>query len=152
MFKLSFRDLRAHLGRYILTFVAVAIGVAFIGGVLTLTDTMTRTFDDLFADINEGTDAWARGEGAFEAGFEGGGTEMRPRVDESLKDQIDQVDGVAESEASVTGYTRLIDKDGEAYGDPVADLDLGDALLGDDADAVDLAGLGHELLGRLEVE
>lgn len=118
MFKLSFRDLRAHLGRYILTFVAVAIGVAFIGGVLTLTDTMTRTFDDLFADINEGTDAWVRGEGAFDTGFEGGGTEMRPRIDSSLTEQIDQVDGVAESEASVTGYTRLIDKDGEPYGDP----------------------------------
>lgn len=118
MFKLSFRDLRSHVGRYILTFVAVAIGVAFIGGILTLTDSMTRTFDDLFADINEGTDAWVRGEGAFDTGFEGGNTEMRPRIDASLVDTILGVDGVAEAEGSITGYTRLIDKDGEPYGDP----------------------------------
>ena len=118
MFKLSFRDLRAHVGRYVLTFVAVAIGVAFIGGILTLTDSMTRTFDDLFADINEGTDAWVRGEGAFDTGFEGGNTEMRPRIDASLVDQIADVDGVAEAEGSITGYARLIDKDGEPYGDP----------------------------------
>jgi len=118
VFKLSFRDLRSHVGRYILTFIAVAIGVAFIGGVLTLTDTMTRTFDDLFADINEGTDAWVRGEGAFETGFEGGGTVARPRIDASLVDQIAAVDGVAQVEGSVTGYTRLIDKDGEPYGNP----------------------------------
>jgi putative ABC transport system permease protein len=118
MFKLSFRDLRSHMGRYILTFVAVAIGVAFIGGILTLTDSMTRTFDDLFSDINEGTDAWVRGEGAFETGFEGGGTEMRPRIDASLVDEVTSVDGVAEAEGSVTGYARLIDKEGEPYGDP----------------------------------
>ncbi|HEY8545702.1 MAG TPA: FtsX-like permease family protein, partial [Acidimicrobiales bacterium] len=118
MFKLAFRDLRAHVGRYILTFVAVAIGVAFIGGILTLTDSMTRTFDDLFADINEGTDAYVRGEGAFETGFEGGNTVMRPRIDASLVDDITAIDGVAAAEGSVGGYTRLIDKDGEPYGNP----------------------------------
>jgi putative ABC transport system permease protein len=118
MLKLSLRDLRAHIGRYVLTFIAVAIGVAFIGGVNTLTDTITRTFDDLFADANEGTDAWVRGEGQFEADANFGGQEQRPRIDESLADEIAQVSGVAATEAWVQGYTRVIDKDGDAFGNP----------------------------------
>jgi putative ABC transport system permease protein len=118
MLKLSLRDLRAHLGRYVLTFLAVAIGVAFIGGVTTLTDTITRTFDDLFADVNQGTDAQVRGVGRFETGAEFGGSEQRPRIDESLVDRVAEVDGVAEADANVQGYTRLIDKDGDPVGNP----------------------------------
>jgi putative ABC transport system permease protein len=118
MLKLSLRDIRAHLGRYALTFLAVAIGVAFIGGILTMTDTITRTFDDLFADVNAGTDAQVRGEGQFEASAEMGGSEMRPRIDESLVDDVLDVDGVADAEAYVQGYARLIDKDGDPVGNP----------------------------------
>jgi putative ABC transport system permease protein len=118
MLKLSLRDLRAHVGRYVLTFVAVAIGVAFMGGVLTLTDTITRTFDDLFADANEGTDAVVRGEAQFSVGAELGGGEMRPRIDASLLDQVSAVPGVATAEPSVFGYSRVIGKDGEPYGNP----------------------------------
>jgi putative ABC transport system permease protein len=118
MLKLSLRDVRAHIGRYVLTFLAVAIGVAFIGGVTTLTDTITRTFDDLFADVNEGTDAVVRGPAQFEVGGEFGGGEQRPRIDESVVDRVKEVDGVAEAEASITGYTQLIDEDGEPFGNP----------------------------------
>jgi len=118
MFKLSLRDLRAHVGRYLLTFLAVAIGIAFIGGVLTLTDSMTATFDDLFADIFKGTDAQVRGEEAFTAGQEAGGEVQRPRIDADLIDKVREVDGVAEAEGSVQGFTQVIDKDGDPYGDP----------------------------------
>jgi putative ABC transport system permease protein len=118
MLKLSLRDVRSHIGRYVLTFLAVAIGVAFIGGVTTLTDTITRTFDDLFADANDGTDAVVRGPEQFEIGAEFGGTAQRPRIDASVVDQVREIDGVAEAEAYVQGYTRLIDKDGDPYGNP----------------------------------
>lgn len=120
MLKLSLRDLRAHVGRYILTFVAVAIGVAFVSGIGTLTDTITRTFDDLFADVNAGTDAWVRGEGQFEAQAFAGGQEQRPRIPaEPVVDVIDNdVEGVAEVEPYVQGYTRLIDTEGDAVGNP----------------------------------
>jgi putative ABC transport system permease protein len=118
MLKLSLRDVRAHVGRYVLTFLAVAIGVAFIGGVTTLTDTITRTFDDLFADVNDGTDAVVRGEAQFEVGADFGGAEQRPRIDESVVDDVTAVDGVAEAEAFVQGYTRLIDENGDPFGNP----------------------------------
>ena len=116
MFKLSVRDLRAHVGRYVLTFIAVAIGVAFVGGVLTLTNTLTRTFDDLFADVFEGTDAAVRGPGQFEGPAQMGGQEQRPRIPESLLEQVLAVDGVAEAEPYVQGYTQVIDRDGDPVG------------------------------------
>ena len=49
----------AHLvrGAFWLTFLAVTIGVGFVAGVITLTDTISRTFDDLFADIARGNGA-----------------------------------------------------------------------------------------------
>lgn len=49
MLTLALRDLRAHAGRYVLTFLAAVIGVGFVAGVITLTDTISRTVDDLFA-------------------------------------------------------------------------------------------------------
>jgi putative ABC transport system permease protein len=116
MLKLSLRDLRSHIARYIFTFVAVAIGVAFMGGVLTLTDTINRAFDDLFSDVNEGTDAVVRGEGQFEVDAGMGGGEMRPRIDASLIDIVDRSEGVAASEPRVQDFARIIDKDGDAYG------------------------------------
>ncbi len=118
MFKLSLRDLRAHVGRYVLTFLAVAIGVCFVSGVITLTDTISRTFDDLFAGLNAGTDVAVRGTGQFELGAEFGGGIQRPRIAASLADRVAEVDGVAAAEAYVQGYARPIGPDGEPYGDP----------------------------------
>ena len=48
---------------------AVALGVAFMGGVLVLTDTMNRAFDDLFADVYHDTDAVVRSSQTFDSDF-----------------------------------------------------------------------------------
>ena len=116
--KLSRRDLRSHAGRYVLTFIAVAIGVGFVAGVVTLTDTISRTFDDMFRGYNAGTDVAVRGEGQFELGPEFGGGVARPRIDAGLVDEVAGLDGVAAAEAYVQGYTRPISADGEPYGNP----------------------------------
>ena len=55
---------------------------------------------------------------AFTGGMEEGGMTMRPRIDQSLVDQVKDVDGVAEAEGSIGGFTQVIDKEGEPYGDP----------------------------------
>jgi putative ABC transport system permease protein len=115
MLKLSLRDLRMHKARYILTFVAVAIGVTFMGGILTVTDTISRTFHDLISDVNEGTDAWVQGTQQFEAEFTG--IADRPRIDDSLAGPIDELDVVAASEGYVQGFTRILDSEGEPYGE-----------------------------------
>jgi putative ABC transport system permease protein len=51
MRKVALRGLLEHKWRLVTTLLAVALGVAFIGGVRILTDTMNRAFDDLFANV-----------------------------------------------------------------------------------------------------
>ena len=116
--KLSRRDLRAHAGRYVLTFLAVAIGVGFVSGVITLTDTVGRTYDDLFRGYNAGTDVAVRGEGQFELDAAFGGGVARPRIDATVADEVAGLPGVAAAESYVQGYTRPISADGEPYGNP----------------------------------
>ncbi|HEU0171647.1 MAG TPA: ABC transporter permease, partial [Acidimicrobiales bacterium] len=118
MLKLSLRDLRAHVGRYVLTFLAVTIGVGFVAGVVTLTDTISRTLDDLYAGLNRGTDVAVRGAGQFKLGPEFGGAVQRPRISDSLADEVTEVDGVAAAEGYLQGFARPIGPDGVPYGNP----------------------------------
>jgi putative ABC transport system permease protein len=116
MRKVALRGLLAHKVRLIATFLAVALGVAFVGGVLTLTDTMNRSFDDLFADVYEGTDAVVRSDRTIGGGFDEG--ETRASVDTALVDRVRQVDSVAVAEGGVEGFARIVDRDGDPVGDP----------------------------------
>ena len=56
MFRLTIKNLWAHKVRFALTGVAVVLGVAFMAGTMVLTDTMGKTFDNMFATSNAGTD------------------------------------------------------------------------------------------------
>src|SRR5262245_29109723 len=118
MARLSLRNLRGHVGRYVLTFLAVVIGVGFVAGVVTLTDTISRTFDDLFSGLNAGTDVAVRGKAQFDIAPQFGGGVARPRVRADLIERVRQVDGVAAAEGSVQGYARPIGPDGRPYGNP----------------------------------
>src|ERR1700754_138159 len=118
MLKLSLRDLRAHVGRYMLTFLAVTIGVGFVAGVITLTDTISHTLDDLYAGLNRGTDVAVRGAGQFKLNPEFSGAVQRPRVSAFLADEVAEVDGVAAAEDYLQGFTRPIGPDGVPYGNP----------------------------------
>ena len=116
MFKVTVKGLLAHKVRVAATALAVMLGVAFMAGTLVLTDTIGRTFDDLFGDVFEGTDAVVRREAAFSSP-EGQG-DQRGRVDASLVRTVAAVDGVAEADGTIQGYARLVDKEGEPVGDP----------------------------------
>ena len=118
MLRLSLRDLRAHVGRYLLTFLAVMLGVGFVAGVITLTDTISRTLDDLYAGLNRGTDVAVRGAGQFELGPEFGGAVQRPRIPAFLAADVAEVDGIAAAEGYLQGFTRPIGPDGVPYGNP----------------------------------
>lgn len=106
----------AHRFRLFATALAVALGVAFTAGTLVLTDTVTRTFDNLFGDIYRDTDVVVRGPEQFE-GPQGTGAQ-RPRVDAAVLEAVRDVDGVEVAEGQVLGYARLVGKDGEALGNP----------------------------------
>jgi putative ABC transport system permease protein len=116
MLRVTVKGLLAHKSRLAITALAVMLGVAFMAGTFVLTDTIRKTFDDLFGDVYKGTDAVARERAAF-SNPEGAG-DVRGRVDASLIDAVAGVDGVATAEGIIQGYTRIIDKNGNAMGDP----------------------------------
>ena len=115
MIRIVIEGLLARKLRLIATALAVTLGVAFMAGTLVLTDTISRTFNDLFATVYQGTDAVVRGTAAFSGPqFTG---EQRPLVNASLVQALSRVPGVAASEGAITGYARLVGKNGEALGD-----------------------------------
>src|SRR4051812_3348299 len=116
MWKTTLKGLLAHKARLVMTGLAVLLGVAFLAGTLVLTDTLGKTFDDVFSDVYKGTDAVVRGQAVFE-GTQNSGAQ-RPRVDATLVDGVRGVPGVAEAQGEVFGYARIVGKDGNALGNP----------------------------------
>ena len=56
MRKVALRGLRARPLRTILTALSVVLGVAMISGTYVLTDTINRSFSEVFSQANVGTD------------------------------------------------------------------------------------------------
>ncbi|MEE2033436.1 ABC transporter permease, partial [Rhodococcus chondri] len=54
--KVALRNLAAHKVRLALTVLSVVLGTAFITGSFVFTDTLQRTFDDIFGDVAQGVD------------------------------------------------------------------------------------------------
>ena len=116
MFRTTIKGLLAHKRRMFTTALAVTLGVAFMAGTLVLTDTIGKTFDDLFGDVYKNTDAVVRAETAFQGPDDSGA--RRGRVDAALVDAVRRVPGVTVAEGQVQGYARLVGKDGKAIGNP----------------------------------
>ena len=114
MLRTTVKGLLARKLRLLTTSLAVLLGVAFMSGTLVLTDTIGKTFDDLFADVNAGTDAYVRGSAVVESDF----GDQRPRVEASLVDSIADVEGVEAATGTIQGYTQILDPEGEPVGDP----------------------------------
>ena len=114
MLRTTVKNLAARKLRLLTTSLAVLLGVAFMAGTLVLTDTIGRTFDGLFTEVNAGTDAYVRGETAFRSDF----GDQRARLDAALVDTVKDVRGVAAAEGSVQAFAQVVDKKGEPIGDP----------------------------------
>src|ERR671913_71752 len=112
MLSLTIKEMRGHGRRLVGTAVAVFLGVAFLAGTLVLGDTLRSNFDDLFADVNAGTDVVVRN--ATDLGIEA--DEPRGLIDRSLVDEVAAVDGVATAEPQIEGLGQLLGADGDAVG------------------------------------
>src|SRR5581483_10481986 len=115
MLRVTLKSLAAHKRRLASTFLAVVLGVAFLAGNLVLTDTISRTFNDLFADVNRGTDVVVRSANKIDSDF---GNSVRGRIPLDLVNTVERVDGVKAAEAQVIGYGQIVGKDGKALGNP----------------------------------
>lgn len=113
MWRATLRSLLSHKLRMALSGLAIVLGVAFVSGTMIFTDTLSKTFNDLFtataADVNIEPAA------AFEVGLTGtGGSSATESVPQSVVDRVEDVEGVAE----VGGYVQaegvyVLGKDGK---------------------------------------
>jgi putative ABC transport system permease protein len=113
--RIAWRGLLAHKVRLVATVLSVVLGVAFMAGTQVFTDTFSKSFDDIFTDVNRGTDAVVRSNQKIERNF---GDAQRSRISETVVPEVQRVAGVKAAEGSVRGSIRIIGKDGKPTGDP----------------------------------
>ncbi|TRO58578.1 FtsX family ABC transporter permease [Streptomyces sp. IB201691-2A2] len=112
MLKATLRSFLAHKGRLLLSALAVVLSVAFVAGSLIFSDTVTRTFDRLFASTS--ADVTVTPKEDLNSQIPSGAIATVPT---SLVDRIGKVDGVtlARPDVSVENIT-VVDSDNKSVG------------------------------------
>ena len=112
MLKATLRSFLAHKGRLLLSALAVVLSVAFVAGSLIFSDTVTRTFDRLFASTS--ADVTVTPKEDLDSQIPSGATATVPT---NLVDRIDKVDGVALTRADVSvENVTVVDSDNKSVG------------------------------------
>jgi putative ABC transport system permease protein len=112
VFKVVVSGLWARRARLLSTALAIVAGVAFMSGSFTLTDTMRRTFDDLFANAFQRAAVVVQTHSDIESGFS-----ARPqRLPASVLPAVRAVPGVAAASPYVAGYFQLVKPGGTFLG------------------------------------
>lgn len=112
MLKATLRSFLAHKGRLLLSALAVVLSVAFVAGSLIFSDTVTRTFDRLFASTSADVTVSPRND--LDSQIPTGAT---PTLPASLADRLAKVAGVAAAhvDAAVENLT-IVDRANESVG------------------------------------
>ncbi len=113
MFKVTLKGLLAKKGRLLLTALAVIVATAFLSSTYVFSDTITTTFNDLFANVYKNIDAYVRSSNKIDAGF---GTSQRDRIPDSLIAKVKAVPGVSDAQGDISGFAVIIDKKGKPLG------------------------------------
>jgi putative ABC transport system permease protein len=113
MFRIALKGVLARKGRLLLTSLAVILGTAFLAGSFVFTDTIQRTFDNLFADVYKNTDAVVRSSNKIDGDF---GQTFRANIPASLLEEVEGLPGVAQAEPDVGGTATIIDANGDKIG------------------------------------
>ncbi|MFI6335260.1 ABC transporter permease [Streptomyces sp. NPDC050535] len=112
MLKATLRSFLAHKGRLLLSALAVVLSVAFVAGSLIFSDTVTHTFDRLFASTS--ADVTVGPKDDLDSQIPSGAAETVPAA---LAGRIAEVDGVesAHADTSVENIT-VVDSENESVG------------------------------------
>ncbi|MEU1851186.1 ABC transporter permease [Streptomyces sp. NPDC019990] len=112
MLKATLRSFLAHKGRLLLSALAVLLSVAFVAGSLIFSDTVSGTFDRLFAST--AADVTVSPKEGLDEAVPSGRTATLPAA---LAERVRRVDGVAaaRAEVDVSGLT-VVDEDNEPVG------------------------------------
>ncbi|MGI5242948.1 ABC transporter permease [Dactylosporangium sp. CA-139066] len=99
MLRATLKSLLARKLRLTLSTLAVVLSVMFVSGSLVLTDTLGRTFDNLFANIYTYTDVQISAKNQIEQ--QGGGNNPVTPFPASVVDRVAKVDGVQKATGQV---------------------------------------------------
>ncbi|MDT7845235.1 ABC transporter permease [Streptomyces justiciae] len=112
MLKATLRSFLAHKGRLLLSALAIVLSVAFVAGSLIFSDTVTRTFDRLFASTS--ADVTVEPKDDLDSQVPTGEARTLPA---SLAQQVAKVDGVASTHPDVgVENITVVDSDNESVG------------------------------------
>ncbi|MEU2541021.1 ABC transporter permease [Streptomyces iakyrus] len=145
MLKATLRSFLAHKGRLLLSALAVLLSVAFVTGSLIFSDTVSRTFDRLFAST--AADVTVSPKEDLDEAVPSGRTATLPA---SLAERVRQIDGVAAARADVevSGLT-VVDEANDPVGPTTGAPTLGNAWNPNERSPVKLTS-GHAPRGPAE--
>lgn len=120
MFKVTWRGIRQHLVRFILSILAVVLGIAFVSGTFSLRTMLSSTFDSIIESSMTG-DIYLRGPVVSSSGGSGdqagGGAPtnaVRSNIPMTLADDVTSLPGVDRVVPDISGTLILVGGDGTA--------------------------------------
>ncbi|MFB7889334.1 ABC transporter permease [Cellulosimicrobium cellulans] len=122
MIRVALRGVRAHVVRFVLSVLAVTLGIAFVVGTFAFRGMLSSTFDDIIAttltaDVYVRGSQEVTGDAAGPGGGGGGGNGFagdRTLVPADLAADVEAVDGVSRAVPDVSGPVVLVAADGTA--------------------------------------
>jgi putative ABC transport system permease protein len=84
-----------------------------LAGTSVFSDTLNRTFDNLFSDVFKNVDSYVRSTQVIEGDF---GQEERQRISADLVSIVERVPGVRDASPDIQAFARIIGKDGKPIG------------------------------------
>jgi putative ABC transport system permease protein len=113
VFRIALKGILGRKARLILTSLAVILGTSFLAGTSVFSDTLNRTFDNLFSDVFKNVDSYVRSTQVIEGDF---GQEERQRISADLVSIVEKVPGVRDASPDIQAFARIIGKDGKPIG------------------------------------
>ena len=110
MLSLTIKSIRANKARFVLTGIAVMLGVAFMAGTLVLTDTIKKSYDNVATNVYKDTDAVVRSDRHLKG--KNDVKEVRGTIDASVLTTVRQAKGVQAAEAQQVGVAVVVGHDG----------------------------------------
>jgi putative ABC transport system permease protein len=110
MTKVALKGLLGRKTRAILTSFAIVLGVAMISGTFVLTDTIQKSFDTVFVDAYDQTDASITAKEIVK------NSRNRAPVPEALLAKVRALDEAGAASGDVNGEVKLVDAKGKAVG------------------------------------
>ena len=110
MIRVALRSVRAHAGQFLLTALAVVLGVTFLSGTLALRGVLSDTFSTLMSSTMT-ADLYVTGQ-PISGAQSGGSGVLTEKIDGSAAERIAQVDGVRVAHAASTLSGTLVGADG----------------------------------------